>query len=120
MIRTALKRGKPLNHKSLRKLRELNREVNDRLALCNRAGGLPYMHTKPIRIRGKVYEQTVVTCYNGTCEICGQFSDVLSPHEKRHRSLLGKLSMANSVMCCNPCHTKHQNDAKSAFNEVRK
>lgn len=99
MIRTALKRGKPLNHKSLKKLQEFNREVNDRLALCNRAGGLPYMHTKPVKISGKVYEQTVVTCYNGTCECgCGEFADVLEPHEKHSRGRGGKLSLGNTIM----------------------
>jgi hypothetical protein len=118
--RTTLKRGKPLNHISVKKLMSLEQEVNDRLALCNRAGGTPYCHTKTISISGKPYNQTVMTCYNGTCEICGQRADVLSPHEKRHRSLGGKLSTQNSIMSCDECHRKHQNDAKSPYNDVRK
>lgn len=97
--RTPLKRGKPLNHISIKKLRELEQEVNDRLALCNRAGGMPYCHTKTIRISGKPYNQTVVTCYNGICECgCREFADVLEPHEKHSRGRGGKLSLANTIM----------------------
>lgn len=130
--RTKLTAHKRLNPISIKKLMSLEQEVNDRLALCNRAGGTPYCHIKTVRISGKPYNQTVVTCYNGTCEIsvvtyyngtceiCGCHADVLSPHEKRHRSLGGLLNRANTVMCCDSCHSKHQNDAKSPFNEVRK
>jgi 5-methylcytosine-specific restriction endonuclease McrA len=45
---------------------------------------------------------------NGRCEICGRASweclGGLHPHERVFKSHGGRISMSNSVICCNTCH----------------
>lgn len=59
---------------------------------------------KPIR-------EALIKRANGKCEECGNPPDFvgLHPHERKFRSAGGKLSLDNSVMLCNTCHSKMHN-----------
>lgn len=102
MRQTALKRRTRLNPMSIRRIAQLNAEVNTRVALCQRAGGSPSL------LRWEIRGMTLwtVICRWGTCEICHQKAETLEPHEKLHRSLGGKVSLENSVEVCRRCHRK--------------
>lgn len=100
-----------LNRLSLRKVIELNNEVDDRIALCKRANGTPVLKTRTIRFNNKTeMELTTVTCINGICEVCQMRRTVLYPHEKIPRSKGGKLNLKNSIMVDNHCHQIKQSN----------
>ncbi len=100
-----------LNQYSEKRLQRMNREADIRIALCKRAGGQPISQKKTVRRNGKAYDYLAITCVGGTCE-CGMrdcpkhppAGQPLEPHEIRHRSLGGKLSLANSIMVTRQCH----------------
>lgn len=78
---TKLQARKPINPISKKKRKEIEGE-------------------KPIR--AQLWERA-----NGCCEWCGrpasQCLGGLHPHEKKMRSLGGRLSLENSVLVCNTC-----------------
>lgn len=110
MKRTTLKRTKGINRVSLRKILQMQAETPIRLELCKRVQGFPILGKHTYEFHGKPYEVTTVQCYNGICEVCGMRCEYLEPHEKRQRSLGGKLSLDNTIMVCRVCHRKEQND----------
>jgi len=81
LFRSSLKRT-PINKISKKKVAEIRNE-------------------KPIR-------QQLIERAKGKCEICGKAESQcfggLHPHEKIMRSMGGKLSLENSIICCNTCH----------------
>jgi len=102
---TPLKAHKPLNFYSLRRVIQLNNEVDTRIALCKRAGGKPCLYTRVIKFNnGTEMELTTIQCQNGYCEECGRFARALECHEKFERSKGGKVSLENSVILCHDCH----------------
>lgn len=102
---TRLKRKKPLNRMSLRKIIKLNDEVDVRIQLCKRAGGEPTVKTRNIKLNnGTEIELHTVECRNGRCEECHTFNYHLEPHEDPPRSKGGKVSMEQSTMLCRRCH----------------
>lgn len=116
MKRTPLKRYTPLkakrglNGKSPAKICQLQAEAPIRIALCQRAGGQPKLILHTPVISGKEYQWWQVICIGGKCENCGKSCDALEPHEFKHRSLGGKLSIFNSKMVCRACHETLQNN----------
>lgn len=115
--RTPLKRGKPLNRMSAKKIASINAEYDTRIQLVERCGGTPMTTTRTICLNnGDKHDLTTVTCIGGICEVCGKPAGPqhLHPHEKLPRSLGGKLTLENSVMCHDhPCHALEQvNTAK--------
>jgi len=102
---TKLKATKPLNRMSLRRIYQLNSEVETRIELCKRAGGEPNIKTRNIRLNnGTELELHIVECRNGICEECSKFNYHLEPHEDPPRSLGGKVSLKGSKMICRKCH----------------
>ena len=101
---TKLKATKPLNRMSLRKIVELNNEVDVRIQLCRRAGGEWTIKTRDTRLNnGSEIELHTVECRNGKCEECGKHDYHLEPHEDPPRSKGNKVSL-DSTMLCRPCH----------------
>jgi 5-methylcytosine-specific restriction endonuclease McrA len=74
---------------------EMEAEYEIRRQLCERAGGY--------WVRSGHYYR----CLGGLCELCHKPPDWrgLSPHENKHRSQGGKLSLENSKMLCGKCHS---------------
>ena len=103
-----IKRRKPLNKYSLKKIDSLNGEVKARIALCKRAGGLPITSIEIARRNdGTKHLIKRVKCMGGTCELCHQPArqgEILEPHELKKRSAGGKVSLRNSKMCHRKCH----------------
>ena len=95
MKKTELNRTK-INPISDKRREEMKAEYEIREQLCGRAGGY--------WVRSGSYYR----CIGGLCEGCSQPPDWrgLSPHEKKHRSQGGKLSLENSKMLCGKCHSK--------------
>ncbi len=112
MKRTPLKRTMRISTISIKKIDELNSQVPIRLALCQRAEGTPVFGKSTYYIKGKPYPLTTVQCYGGICECgCGEKTDgILEPHEKKHRSLGGKLSLDNTIMVTREHHRVLQNN----------
>lgn len=62
-------------------------------------------------------ELVTVICIGGECEICHNNFGNLHPHEWQHtRGAGGKVSLENSLMCCDWCHSYYQERPK----ELRK
>lgn len=100
---------KPINRYSLKRIAELQAEAPVRVELCKRAGGTPIQREVQIYRKGEKYTYTKVECTNGICECgCGQRSSLLEPHEDKHRSQGGKLSMSNTIMTTRHCHRRLQ------------
>ncbi len=97
-----------LSRYSPQKIAQLNEEAPIRVALCERAGGIPMQRTVQIYSNGSKLEFIKVECLGGTCENCHQPQGGLEPHEDRHRSQGGKLTLENSKMVCRSCHRKLQ------------
>ncbi|MDD4876417.1 MAG: hypothetical protein PHQ86_04715 [Dehalococcoidales bacterium] len=102
-----------MNNYSLKKIDEKNAEAPIRIALCKRAGGTPITREVQVYHSGQRHTFTKVECLGGTCECgCGQRADNytggLSPHEKHSRGQGGKLSLENSIMVLNSCHSRLQ------------
>lgn len=108
--KTPMKRTKGINRVSVRKVREMQGETPIRIALCQRAYGTPMLGKNTYCIKGVYYPVTTVKCAYGICENCGQRCEYLEPHEKKHRSLGGRLSLENTIMVCRPCHRILQNN----------
>ena len=108
--KTKSKARKPLKPISERRVRQLNSEVTARIALCKRCGGVPVQKSSPINFGWGVLELNTIICVGGTCEVCGKPAggEFMSPHEKHHRSLGGRVSLENSLMCHWACHRKEQ------------
>jgi len=98
----------PLSRYSPRKVAQLNAEAPTRIALCRRAGGESLTRQVQVYTNGDKLEFTKVECFDGICEECHQPQHRLDPHEKVFRSLMGELSMSNTIMVCKPCHRKLQ------------
>lgn len=110
-----IKRQKPPNKYSLKKIDEINAEAPIRIALCYRAGGRPLIYMQKYRRNdGKVYTIKRVRCVGGKCE-CGckkpanAINGNLEPHEQLTRGRGGKLSLRNTKMVLRECHRKLQN-----------
>ena len=102
---------KPINRYSLKKIEELNAEAPIRRALCYRAHGIPVEHVEVVYRNGVKYTINRVRCINGVCQCgCGEFSPILSPHEKHSRGRGGKLTLANSIMVSDNHHAVLQNN----------
>lgn len=102
---STLKATKPLNRMSLRKIIEVNNEVDVRIKLCARAGGEAIIKTRNIKLNnGSEIELHTVDCRNGICEECRKFNYHLEPHEDPPRSKGGKVSLEQSTMLCRRCH----------------
>lgn len=102
-------RKKALHWISPVRVRQLNSEVEVRKQLCYRAGGLPVLHTRNIRIHnGDTCELTTVVCLGGKCEVCGKTGLQLFPHEWPPRARGTKVSLEASKMVCPDCHIKVQ------------
>jgi len=110
---SSLKSKIQINPVSLKKVEQMNLEVPARINLCKRAGGTPILGKQTYYIKGKVYPVATVQCWGGTCEKCHNHVDALEPHERKHRSLGGQLSMQNSLMLCRKCHEKEHHPIKS-------
>lgn len=65
-----LKSRKALNKISLKRLEELNGQVSERIALCWRCGGKPYLKKYTVYIDGQSHALTTVICMGGYCELC--------------------------------------------------
>jgi len=101
---TRLKRRKPPNPMSIRKIIEINSQVDVRIELCKRAGGEPIVVTSYRKLGNHSdIELRTVQCHDGTCEECGRFEN-LEPHEDPPRSKGGKVSMEQTTMLCRRCH----------------
>lgn len=102
-----MKRSKPPNKYSLKKIQQLNDEFNIRIKLCLRAGGKPYRYIQKYqRNDGSIHDIRRVICTNGKCECgCGE-RGILEPHEKIRRSAGGSLSLRNSIMVLRKCHRR--------------
>ncbi len=102
---------KPLNKYSKKKILEMQAEAPIRVELCKRAGGTSSVREVQIYRNGQKYTYPKVECIGGICE-CGlpncpkspPYGQRLEPHEVKHRSLGGKLSLANSIMIIRLCH----------------
>lgn len=111
-----MKRTKPPNKYSLKKIDQLNSEVKARKALCLRAGGTPRIfHEKGKRNDGEPYTIKRVICVGGTCECrkidkmnnCGGKRGILEPHEHPIRRSKGaKVSLESSYMVLRECHQR--------------
>lgn len=109
--KTRLKTKKCLRHYSERRVRQLNSEVTARILLCKRCGGEPIQQSRMVKVAGNhTMELNTIICVGGTCEVCGKPAgeEHMCPHEKHHRSLGGKVSLDNSVMCHWACHRQEQ------------
>jgi len=117
-----LKSRKGLNPMSENYVHKLNSEVEERMKLCRRCGGLPVKQIRPIHFNnGKVIELTSVVCVGGMCEICGEPArgENLRPHEyKVSRGQGGKVSLDNSVMCHWRCHLPRHTTPKSKLEPI--
>ena len=114
---TKLKATKSLNRKSIRKVKEENNEVEDRIALCKRANGTPEVLVKLIPLDNNTeIENRTVQCHDGICELCGKFGN-LEPHEEGLRSRGFKVSLKNSKMVCRECHNDRGSNPQWTKNE---
>ena len=106
--KTPLKAYKGLNQVSPKHLEELRAELPIRLELIKRCGGSPVYREFSVVVNGERAILQTVLCWGGICELCGKPArgEFLEPHERRHRSLGGWLSLANSVMCHRRCHNR--------------
>lgn len=106
--KTPLKARKGLNQASPKRLEELRAELPIRLELIRRCGGSPVYREYSVTVNGERATVKTVLCFGGTCEICGKPAggEFLEPHEKRHRSLGGELSLSNSLMSHRVCHMR--------------
>jgi len=106
--KTPLKAYKGLNQVSSKHLEELRAELPIRLALIERCGGSPVYREFSVVVDGERSTVQTVLCWGGICELCGKPAkgEFLEPHEKWHRSLGGRLSLPNSVMCHRACHNR--------------
>lgn len=93
-----MRQKKPIRRMSAKKRQQIIDEVRIRVALCQRAGGV-WVPTSSL---------TGGYCKGGNCELCGAPAggEVLKPHEEKHRSQGGKLSLDNSKMSHLICHMK--------------
>ncbi|KKN44545.1 hypothetical protein LCGC14_0692250 [marine sediment metagenome] len=99
-----LRAKKPLNHMSVRKIHQVNSEVEDRRELCRLAKGKPeIVVTKRKLNNGTTLEIKTVECHNGICKDCGDRHN-LEPHEEGLRSRGAKVSLEESEMLCRECH----------------
>ena len=105
-----IKRQKPPNKYSLKKIAQINAEAPIRVKLAYRAHGIPIEHVEVYR-RNDGTRHTIrrVRCINGRCEKCGEFNHYLDYHEKHSRGRGGVLSMENSIVICRKCHKILQN-----------
>jgi len=109
-----IKRRKPLNKYSLKKIDQLNGEVKARIALCKRAGGAPVISNELVKRNDKsVHIIQRVRCVGGVCECgCGkpanQYNGSLEPHETPRRSTSKsiKVSLRYSKMVLRGCHQR--------------
>ena len=102
----------PINRYSIKKILEMQAEASIRIKLCERAGGIPLVKETAIYRKGQKYTYQKVECIGGLCECgCGQyatsFNGQLHPHEQipRSKGKIGALSLKNSIMVLNSCHT---------------
>jgi len=97
-----------LNSMSLKKVAELNGQVDTRMALCKRVGGMSKTKIVKVTISGKPVELTLVFCIGGRCEVCHQIirGMLLDPHHKIKRSQGGKFTLDNILMAHRNCHNK--------------
>ena len=103
---TPLRAKKSLNRMSVRKIHQVNGEVEDRKELCRLANGKPEIVVKKRKLNnGTILELHTVECPNGICELCGKVGN-LEPHEEGLRSRGFKVSLKNSKMVCRECHDK--------------
>lgn len=108
-----LKRHKPLNQYSPKKIKEMNAEIPERLKLIKRCGGIPHIYQRKVRCNGKYEILTRVACMGGVCECgCGKPANYrngqLCPHEDPPRSKGGKVSLSDSIMVLPSCHRRLQ------------
>ena len=113
---------KGLNPMSENYIHKLNDEVFERVELCKRCGGQPFLKTRPIHLNnGKEILLTSVICVGGMCEICREPArgETLRPHEyKVSRGQGGKVSIGNSVMCHWRCHQPQHTTSKSKLKPI--
>ena len=104
-IHTPLKRRKPPNTHSLKKIAELTAEAPIRRALAIRAHGEIREYFLVVKRNDVIYRIPRVVCVNGICECgCGQRGN-LEPHENPRRSQGNKVSM-KSIMVRRDCHNR--------------
>jgi hypothetical protein len=105
-----------LNQYSLKRIVSLNAETPIRIALCERAGGIPVSRQVKVYHNGDKYSVTKVVCVGGKCE-CGQArckiyannaNGQLEPHENPPRSKGTKVSLEHSIMVLRACHRRLQ------------
>jgi len=98
-----------INRYSERRIQAMKDEYPERLALCERAQGSPFLYSLIIRRNGISHKIMRVKCLNGFCEICGNLSPELEPHEPKRRSHGARVSLKDSLMVCRGCHNgEHQ------------
>ncbi len=115
-----------LNRYSEKRILELQVESPIRIALCKRAGGIPITREVQIYRNGQKFTYTKVECLGGICE-CGLpncpkhplLGQHLEPHEVKHRSLGGKLSLENTIMVLRGCHRILQRNEPMWSNNTR-
>jgi len=108
--KTPLKRGKPLNRYSLKRVAELNAELPVREKLCHQADGVPFYYDTVATVSGKHVLIKHLACLHGICQKCGRRMPQVDPHEEPFRSHGGKVSLKDSKMWCRDCQaTRHGN-----------
>ena len=113
-----LRAKKSLNRMSVRKIHQVNSEVEDRRALCERAKGTPEVITKMIPLDNNTeIENRIVQCHDGICEICGKVGN-LEPHEEGLRARGFKVSLKNSKMVCRECHNDRGSNPQWTKKEI--
>ncbi len=107
----------PLSRYSEERIAQMQAEAPIRVALCERAGGIPQTRVVQVYRNNQRYTYTKVECLGGKCECglpdCGQYPrywESLEPHEKLPRGKGGVLSMSNTIMVLRTCHHKLQNN----------
>jgi len=115
--KTPLKAYRGLNQVSPKHLEELRAELPIRLELIRRCGGSPVYREFSVVVNGERATVQTVLCWGGICELCGKPAkgEFLEPHEKRHRSLMGKMSLENSIMIHRLCHIEEQNKCRDDY-----
>lgn len=102
-----IKRSKPPNKYSLKKINQLNAEAPIRKQLAYRSHGKPIETIERYkRNDGKVYQIHRVRCIGGICECGCKRRGNLEPHEKVRRSKGGILSLQNTIMILRECHRR--------------